>query len=112
MYFVLYSGDIDIESSSGNPGLLDFYIPFLSAIHEKDTTSRLAIFGHSHIGHTPDVAHERPPSCYTLAAQTESILEAFDAIYDMYGANAKIVVIGHSVGSWLSLQVPCLLPYV
>jgi hypothetical protein len=108
----LYSDDIDFESSSGNPGLLDFYTPFLSAIHEKDTTSKLAIFCHSHIGHDPNIAHERLPLYHTLTAQTESILEAFDVIYNMYGATAKIVVIGHSVGSWLALQVPFLVPYV
>ncbi|KAF9457348.1 hypothetical protein BDZ94DRAFT_1273470 [Collybia nuda] len=88
----------------GNPGLLDFYTPFLNAIYEKDTTSKLAIFGHSHLGHTPGVWYKTPTSCYKLAAQIESILEAFDAIRHEY-VNAKVVVIGHSVGSWLSLQV-------
>lgn len=91
-------------SPSGNPGLLDFYTQFLTAVYEKDTTSRLAIFGHSHLGHTPDVGCETPPLYYKLAAQIESLLEVLDAIRHQF-ANAKIIIIGHSVGSWLSTQV-------
>lgn len=98
----------DWLQASGNPGLLEFYTPFLSAIYEKDTTSRLAIFGHSHLGHTPDIGEsETPPSCYKLVAQIESILEEFDAVHHQF-TDAKIVVIGHSVGSWLSIQVSSL----
>lgn len=87
----------------GNPGLLDFYTPFLNAIYLKDTTSRLAIFGHSHIGHSP--GFHGSSSSYSLACQVQSALEAFDAIKASFGAHTKVVIIGHSVGAWVSLQV-------
>ncbi|KAF5384827.1 hypothetical protein D9615_001371 [Tricholomella constricta] len=95
----------------GNPGLLDFYVPFLSALHEKDTTSKLAIFAYSHIGHTPGIESPNilPTSRYGLVAQVEGSIEAFDAVRTAYKAETRILVVGHSVGAWLSLQVARLL---
>ncbi|KAF8078790.1 hypothetical protein FPV67DRAFT_1466481 [Lyophyllum atratum] len=89
----------------GNPGLLDFYVPFLSSIHKKDKTSTLAIFARSHIGHTPGIEPSNSSSTYGLTAQVESSIEAFDAIQSAFGVDTKIIVVGHSVGAWLSLQV-------
>lgn len=91
----------------GNPGLLNFYIPFLESLYARDTTSSLAIFACSHIGHTPGIEAENalPTFRYGLPAQIEGSIEAFDAVQSTFSAGTKIVVVGHSVGSWLSLQV-------
>ncbi|PFH54827.1 hypothetical protein AMATHDRAFT_134848 [Amanita thiersii Skay4041] len=91
----------------GNPGILDFYTQFLTAIHEKDTTSSFSIFAHSHIGHSPqlDQQHSSQYTNYSLTTQVESALQAFDAITSFLEQPAKIVIIGHSVGAWIALQV-------
>jgi hypothetical protein len=49
----------------GNPGLIKFYTEFLTLLHGKHP--RLAIFGHAHLGHTPNV----PSRAYSLRAQIE-----------------------------------------
>ncbi|KAJ7275218.1 hypothetical protein B0H12DRAFT_1086282 [Mycena haematopus] len=82
----------------GNPGLLLFYTEFLTLLHTKHP--RLAIFAHAHLGHTPNI----PTNEYSLSAQVQSVIEAVDAIRVAYGT-AKIVLSGHSVGAWISLQV-------
>ncbi|KII94198.1 hypothetical protein PLICRDRAFT_50181 [Plicaturopsis crispa FD-325 SS-3] len=91
----------------GNPGLNDLYTLFLSTIRDKDSSGKLAILAHSHIGHTPSVGIDDPKSekAYGLAAQVQNALYAFDALRSTFGSNIKIIVVGHSVGSWVSLQV-------
>jgi len=90
----------------GNPGLLGFYIPFLSAIHARDTSGALAIFGHAHLGHTPDIEDlTQRHADSSLFAQVESAVEALDAIKNSFGSKTKVVIIGHSVGAWIALQV-------
>ncbi|KAK2461623.1 hypothetical protein APHAL10511_006086 [Amanita phalloides] len=90
----------------GNPGILDFYTPFLGALHVKDKSGTLAIMAHSHIGHSPelDYQHSRQSTSYSLPAQIQGALEAYDAVRRYYG-QAKIVLAGHSVGAWIALQV-------
>lgn len=87
----------------GNPGLLGFYTPFLSAIHSKDTVGGLAILAHAHIGHTPGIG-ENTSRC-DLTLQVESAIATFDAIKSAFGLDSKVVIVGHSVGSWVTLQV-------
>ncbi|KAA1471578.1 hypothetical protein DENSPDRAFT_865247 [Dentipellis sp. KUC8613] len=90
----------------GNPGLLGFYIPFLSFLYEKASPS-LAILAHSHLGHTPGIGQLGIPtdaSAVHLPAQVESILQVVDAIRSEFGADTKLLLIGHSVGSWLVTQ--------
>ncbi|OBZ79352.1 Chromatin remodeling factor mit1 [Grifola frondosa] len=84
----------------GNPGLLHFYTPFLTAIHEK-AERKLAILAHSHLGHTPGVGDSKAsygPSTFSLAAQVESAIEAVEAIQSQHRNAVKVVVAGHSVG--------------
>lgn len=90
---------------TGNPGLVEFYVPFLSALWEKDTTSRLAILAQGHLNHTPLPEPEFNASEYGLAAQVQSALEAFDALKAEFGREIKVFLIGHSVGAWISSQV-------
>ncbi|KAJ7932576.1 hypothetical protein B0H13DRAFT_1956063 [Mycena leptocephala] len=82
----------------GNPGLIKFYTEFLTLLHGKHP--RLAIFGHAHLGHTPNV----PSRAYSLRAQIESAIEAVDAIRVALGS-VKIILSGHSIGAWIALQV-------
>ncbi|EAU92717.2 hypothetical protein CC1G_01762 [Coprinopsis cinerea okayama7 len=87
----------------GNPGLIEFYTPFLEALYNRDTSGRLAILAHAHIGHTPGVGSAK--SDHGLTSQVQSAIEAFDALQSAYPADTKIVLIGHSVGSWICSQV-------
>ncbi|KAJ6509354.1 hypothetical protein C8R47DRAFT_1098425 [Mycena vitilis] len=83
----------------GNPGLLNFYTEFLELLHNKHP--RMAVFGHAHLSHTPNVD---PGRNYSLAAQVESAIEAADAIRAEF-SEAKLILSGHSVGAWVALQV-------
>ncbi|EJD03692.1 uncharacterized protein FOMMEDRAFT_83275 [Fomitiporia mediterranea MF3/22] len=86
----------------GNPGLADFYIPYLSHISESAPDS-LAILAHSLIGHSPRVA-ATPLAFSRLEAQVEGIIEIVDNIDHTFGSATSIVLIGHSVGAWIVLQ--------
>ncbi|TCD59886.1 hypothetical protein EIP91_011261 [Steccherinum ochraceum] len=89
----------------GNPGLAQFYTPFLTAIYEK-CNGTLPIMVSALVGHTPHIDDSarvfEDPSTVALSAQVEHLVDLVDAAAAVYG---KIVLIGHSVGSWLALQV-------
>jgi hypothetical protein len=110
----------------GNPGLVDFYIPFLAALQKKCYESNgdgasldLSIIVKAHLGHSPALVANgtaSPGRIRTeLLSQVESAIELYDAIYaneypeptsDSTARPAtKIVVAGHSVGAWIALQV-------
>ncbi|KIJ46409.1 hypothetical protein M422DRAFT_29264 [Sphaerobolus stellatus SS14] len=85
----------------GNPGLIDFYNPFLSVLHRKFKDQGLAILAHAHLGHSP---HLMEPETTKLQHQVEACVEVVDEIMATW-PDVKIVLIGHSVGSWISSQV-------
>lgn len=89
----------------GNPGLVEFYTPFLSALQGKDTTSRLAILAHAHLDHTPLPSPHLNAADHSLTAQVQSAIEAFDALRSEFGSYTRVIMVGHSVGSWISTQV-------
>lgn len=87
--------------SVGNPGLIDWYTPFLAAIYEK-SQEKLNILAHGLVGHTPGVDSDtHDTSAVSLHAQIEHVVEVIDAVKSKF---ARVVIIGHSVGSWISLQ--------
>ncbi|KAH6916901.1 hypothetical protein BKA70DRAFT_1250904 [Coprinopsis sp. MPI-PUGE-AT-0042] len=88
----------------GNPGLVEFYTPFLENIYQSGPSDRLAILAHAHAGHTPLPLHSQHPSDAGLAIQIESAIEAFDAVRAEY-PSARIVAAGHSVGAYIVKQV-------
>lgn len=90
-----------------NPGLLEFYISFLSAVWEQCSSSNFAILAHAPIGHTPgidDDSHRPDPGIVGLTSQVDAILEVITAIRSTFGPSPKLVLVGHSIGSWLLLQ--------
>ncbi|KAG2075090.1 hypothetical protein BDR04DRAFT_1091931 [Suillus decipiens] len=93
----------------GNPGIIDFYHPFLTAIHNQDRSGTLAILSHSHIGHDPAVEDLEPASRassnYALPFQIQNSLRIFDVLSIYFGVNTRTVIVAHSVGSWVALQV-------
>lgn len=93
----------------GNPGVIDFYHPFLTAIHNQDRSGTLAILSHSHIGHDPAVQDLTPARRtsfnHALPFQIRNSLRIFDVLITSFGVNTRTVIAGHSVGSWVALQV-------
>jgi hypothetical protein len=89
---------------SGNPGLVEFYIPFLSTIMRMDTSGRIAICAHAHAGHTPKSVLHVDSESTRLFTQVWSAIDAFDALQVSF-PKACISVVGHSVGAWIALQV-------
>jgi len=111
----------------GNPGLVDFYIPFLNNLHQRinetssrDRYSKISIIAKAHLGHSPALFDAgnlnrlgRTPM--GLTSQVESAVELFDAASSHYSLSehingdikrkAKVILIGHSVGAWIALQV-------
>lgn len=94
------------QNEVGNPGILDFYTQFLTALHNEDRTCTLAIMAHSHIGHSPEIDNQRARHATddSLSTHVQGALEAYDAIRYYYPEQTKIVLIGHSVGAWIALQ--------
>ncbi|PSR76691.1 hypothetical protein PHLCEN_2v8288 [Hermanssonia centrifuga] len=91
----------------GNPGLLDFYTPFLAGIHEK-AHDKMHILAHAFVGHTPGIIRgSEHPAATSLDAQIEHVIELIDTIKPVYN---KIIAIGHSVGTWVVLQWAFKLP--
>ncbi|KAH9836976.1 uncharacterized protein C8Q71DRAFT_756340 [Rhodofomes roseus] len=90
----------------GNPGLVEFYTPFLTAIHEK-CAQNISILAHGHLGHSPTIPRGdmyKDSSSISLTAQVESAIEATQALHDAY-PQAQLVIAGHSMGCWITLQV-------
>ena len=84
---------------------MDFYIPFLSALYEKLISTNVAILARAHLDHAPQILeHSRRPPSHSLTIQIESSIEILDSILHNY-TKTRIVVIGHSVGAWISLKV-------
>ena len=89
----------------GNPGLTGFYTEYLSELHSRSPA--IAILAHSHLAHTPKTIDQSVftnPSSVGLAAQLKSAIEALDAVKQTLQPK-NIVLIGHSLGGWLCLQV-------
>lgn len=61
---------------------------------------------HAHLGHSPTVPHGdvySDLSSVSLTSQVQSAIEAADAVKSTFPAT-KVVLAGHSVGSWVALQ--------
>ncbi|GAA5904627.1 uncharacterized protein JCM6883_003846 [Sporobolomyces salmoneus] len=98
----------------GNPGLVSYYDSFLSTLQSslplevKETTEIYAV---GHLGHSLNAEREgmvkgfKPSQQATLEEQVESKVEFVDELKVKYGDEVKIMVLGHSIGSWICLQM-------
>lgn len=89
----------------GNPGLAALYTEYLSELHSRSPS--LGILAHSHLAHTPGVIDQpvfTKPDSVGLPKQLKSVTEALDAIEQTLQPK-HIVLVGHSLGGWLCLQV-------
>ncbi|TFK77268.1 hypothetical protein BDN72DRAFT_807915 [Pluteus cervinus] len=88
----------------GNPGLIEFYIPFLDAIHQHQHGEQLGILALSYMGHTPGFP-DAGVDCLNLPSQVQGFIDAHDNIRAAFGQNIPMTLIGHSVGAWVATQV-------
>lgn len=84
----------------GNPGLARFYTPFLSTLHQK-CDGAIPIVISALVGHTPGI-NDEDPDFAPLLTQVEHFVQLVDAAAAVYG---RVMLAGHSIGSWLTLQV-------
>ncbi|KAF8913031.1 hypothetical protein CPB84DRAFT_1957423 [Gymnopilus junonius] len=100
--------DILVLFIPGNPGVVDFYIPFLSLLHQNHGTSNLAIVARGHLDHyfgIKNVGKTRYQDDHSLQVQVQSSMEVLESIVKSYTKKTKIIVIGHSVGAWITMQM-------
>jgi len=109
----------------GNPGLVDFYIPFLSALQERyqalvpeGKASQISIVAKAHLGHSPTLfasgCNKSGQTRTDLISQVESVVQIYDTIRQHHTnpepksqtpQATRVILVGHSVGAWISLQV-------
>ena len=98
--------NVKIVIIPGNPGNADYYHEF--AFHLFDLTERKsAVSVISHAGHTPPIRKQGGTSYFTLQDQIDHKL-AYLAL-DSH-KNAKIILIGHSLGCYVIQEMMKVLP--
>ena len=96
-------GNASLSSKSiviipGNPGLGGFYIPFAHELYNL-FNENISILIISQAGHSPP-----DKKCFTLNEQIEHKLIAIENLLPK-SANHRLILIGHSIGSYMVLQM-------
>ncbi|KAL1921138.1 uncharacterized protein VTP21DRAFT_10854 [Calcarisporiella thermophila] len=90
----------------GNPGLVDYYEPFFNVLYDA-FDGHVEIVGVSHLGHSP--GPHNPPShhdrVYSLAEQIQHKVRCLDELIATRPKGTRFVLIGHSVGAYISGEV-------
>ncbi|KZO93242.1 alpha/beta-hydrolase [Calocera viscosa TUFC12733] len=87
---------------TGNPGLLPVYQPFIQTL--ASSSPNLTVFGHAALGHGSEVPTP-PKSALTLNAQIDANVELLDSLLTWVDKDTKVVLCGHSVGTWIMCEV-------
>ncbi|KAI0157403.1 hypothetical protein GGR57DRAFT_491222 [Xylariaceae sp. FL1272] len=103
---------------SGNPGLIDYYEPFLSTLHAAIESSsslngtKFHIYGQNLLGfsddeHEPFTSKNKP---YSLEQQIQYTLESLSNLRIPSGPRQgepydNVLLMGHSVGSYIALEL-------
>ncbi|KAM3162067.1 hypothetical protein ACU8KH_04199 [Lachancea thermotolerans] len=82
----------------GNPGLIEYYVPFLQQVHEKNPDWEILGISHAGMNSCNDIACP----VYTLQ---EQINHKVDVINSYAQGNKKITIMGHSVGAFIAQKV-------
>ncbi|KAG9327704.1 hypothetical protein KVV02_006408 [Mortierella alpina] len=88
----------------GNPGLIDYYTPFLQTVHDTCQGS-IDIFGASHLGHSAGSHVTDPSRLYSLEEQVQNKIAILDRLRETYPPGTRFILAGHSMGAWLALRV-------
>ncbi|KAK4055463.1 hypothetical protein OIV83_000009 [Microbotryomycetes sp. JL201] len=96
----------------GNPGLVHYYRSFLSKIHRDLSPQLTTVYAVGHLGHSP--AHEvrrwTSRGAASLDEQVQHKIDFVDKLREnldigLRETDTKLVLVGHSIGSWISSQV-------
>lgn len=99
----------------GNPGLVSYYEPFLSRLHlllsssSQSTKARYHICGHSFRGF--EISPESKTPAYPLSLpeqvkfQEDLLCHHVDSHYKATGQSPKVILMGHSVGAYVLLEL-------
>lgn len=113
----------DSADCSGNPGLLNYYHPFLAHLHYLLPASH-AILSTSHIGHSPHLpAPQQPLDLHQQLTAKVELINSLRRYIDQWANEGyrnprgrvehvdrpRISLMGHSVGSWFLLEAMKLL---
>lgn len=104
---------------TGNPGLIEYYRTFLTlcfnSLRKKHPARRIKITGTSLRGFEIQNQHNKTPGSpdsskrpYDLEQQIEYIGQVLDAAIEdvtAQGTGAEVILMGHSVGSYILLEV-------
>lgn len=99
---------------TGNPGLISFYIPFLSHLNSLLQDSRFStkqdvsfdVFGRSLSGFEVDRATRSTP--YSLEEQINNAEDAaieFVKSVRLSDSSTRVILMGHSVGTYIMLEI-------
>ena len=87
----------------GNPGLLSYYVPFLTTLSLSPTfPPNCAILALAHVGHSPQL---EVPELIGLNGVVESELAVVDELLEIVGTEGKLGLCAHSMGCWISVEV-------
>lgn len=102
----------------GNPGLIKYYQPFLFKVHtllSNSSATESSVFhicGHSLKGFesAQDGEESKPPRCplgleQQIKAQEQLLYNHIRSHRDRYGNNPKVILMGHSVGCYMLLEL-------
>eukprot|EP00126_Sphaerothecum_destruens_P008236 Sdes_comp20140_c0_seq1m13246 len=97
----------------GNPGVIDYYIPFMRKLFEFASTHNdwdISVVGISHAGHSRLVKEGRafgrkPAELFTLRQQIDHKVNFVLADADLQQASTKLILVGHSVGAHICLEM-------
>ena len=99
----------------GNPGLIGYYQPFLSKLHDLLVTNsstapaRFHICGHSLRGFEVTRSGEPPKSPLNLQEQVkyqeDSLYHHVKSHRERTGNSPKVILMGHSVGAYILLEL-------
>lgn len=82
----------------GNPGHPEFYVDYMGLLH-AETKRPCVIIGHT--GHSP---HTATPHLFSHFHQVEHKVHVMHTLRGRY-PNAKFVLLGHSIGAWIALEM-------
>jgi hypothetical protein len=88
----------------GNPGLVNYYSLFLSTI--SSSLPSAAVYGIGHLNHSTSI--KAGDKVATLRDQVDHkirFVDQLDQQYKFRESQTKLVLIAHSIGSWISLEV-------
>ncbi|KAG8895609.1 hypothetical protein FRC00_007230, partial [Tulasnella sp. 408] len=96
-------GRLSVRELAGrNPGQVTYFIYFLDYLHKLHP--ELGILAKAHLGHTPGYCKTPSEEHYGLTSQVDSAMETVRSLKEAY-PRAKIVLVGHSIGGWISTKV-------